>query len=734
MNRIAKLLMMLAVVAVLCGLGSRARTASAEANGAMANVDARLAAVYQPLNEQLEVFTVGDDGALRGVWKEHNSIWRPPFALTAPGFAPPGAPVAAVFQPRNNQVEVFLVSNDGTVWDIWKMQNGPWQPAIALTEPNFAPAGAAISAVVQPRNDQIEVFVIDRNGALRDMWKEHNGPWQPAITLSRDGFAREGQALSAVYYPNDEHIEVFTVTRDGTVQVVWKAQNGRWQPPGALTDPNFAPTGAPLSAVYYPNGEALEVFVVGNDGILRGLWKTKGTDWRHDVTLTAPGFFSPRAPVAAVYQPRNDQLEVFAVAKDGAIWDHWKAKGINWQPGFKVTDANVYREFTPLAAVSQPLNDQLEVFAVGGDGAVRDSYKARNGPWQAPYSTTGVYLTPVVRPGDCTRFFQKWRGGYENGFLMENCIWIMGIEPYCRAHDAFTAVEYGGGDGNSKYLKCAPYSHPDDALDQIEHIGRGVYEGLVTAYVAAAPYLGPLVSGAACANGVIYACAALALDIANLAGASPPGIAADAVDLASDASKCIGGDIATCAALGIRGAKAAGVTIPGVDVGKIAEDARQCAGGDFAACVRLGVTAADAGGVPIPAGLGNSDIIRVQDCLNAKSDACLALGKEAAQAAARATGFPLNGVLNGIDNAKKCSAGDVTACTTLGKALVGSAVAQGVENANKCRTGDTDACFALGQALAGNELAQDVQKGLDCVHGDRGSCIAIGKAVVGLLN
>ena len=61
---------------------------------------------------------------------------------------------------------------------------------------------------------------------------------------------------------------------------------------------------------------------------------------------------------------------------------------------------------------------------------------------------------------------------------MDSCMWIMGIQQYCRAHDAFPATAY---DGNRRYLKCAPYSHPDGAIEQIEHIARGVAQGLTDA-------------------------------------------------------------------------------------------------------------------------------------------------------------------------------------------------------------------------------------------------------------
>src|SRR3954470_12098745 len=66
----------------------------------------RIAAVYQPLGQQVEVFAIDAHGALKDVWKHHNGFWEAAFPLSGPGFAPPGAPLTAVWYPMNEQLEV----------------------------------------------------------------------------------------------------------------------------------------------------------------------------------------------------------------------------------------------------------------------------------------------------------------------------------------------------------------------------------------------------------------------------------------------------------------------------------------------------------------------------------------------------------------------------------------------------------------------------------------------------
>ena len=264
-------------------------------------------------------------------------------------------------------------------------------------------------------------------------------------------------------------------------------------------------------------------------------------------------------------------------------------------------------------------------------------------------------------PGDCTTFFRRWRGGYEHEPMLTACLWIMGIEQYCAAHDAFVGTDY---DANRRFLKCAPKAHPDDAFEQMEHIARGIAQGLTTAYVAAAPFVTPVVAGLGCINGVLYACGTLVLELAGQAGLQLPAEAAQALDIANDVKDCAEGAVVACAQLGVRGARAAGVQIPGVDIAKVTEDSTKCRNGEFAACVRLGLTAAKAAGVPV--GLGDSDVASAQECLTGNSDACLEVGQRVAKAA----GLPLGDVPQGAANARKCASGDTTACIDLGKAVV----------------------------------------------------------------
>ena len=269
-----------------------------------------------------------------------------------------------------------------------------------------------------------------------------------------------------------------------------------------------------------------------------------------------------------------------------------------------------------------------------------------------------------VRAASCTSFFRQWRKGYEDDQMMELCTWVMGINQYCASQGAHPMV---GVEDDRRSLVCWQNYRESTFLEEIEDLATGAFAQFIDAANAAAPFVTMAVSAVACGYGAIFACATLALDLAQRAGVVPEGIAREALEAADQVAKCADGDIVACAQVGSKGARAAGVKIPG-DVAKAIDNGQKCLAQDFKACATLGLMAADAAGVPF--GLGQGDVADGIDCSFGDDEACVALAQRAVQAG---TGVPLGGVRNGADNARRCAAGDVEACISLGRDLATAA-------------------------------------------------------------
>ena len=332
-------------------------------------------------SQQLETMFVSPNGALGLVWKANNSIWKGPVYLSAPGFIHPNAWLAMVNYPLNNQLEAFYAANDGAIYVSYKANNGPWSLPLRLTNPGTVRPGAYLSAVYYPPNNQLEVLYFDVNGALNVLWKAQNRNWNAPARISPPNLAPSGGGVSAAFYPLNNQLEALFVANDGSVRVAWKVNNGAWNAPASISAANVAPAGSGMALRYYPLNNQFEGFFVDNAGSVNVIWKAQNGKWNGPAGITPRGVGVPGRPVVAAFYPPNNQLEVFTVGPNGAVNLVWKAQNGGWRPVVGLTRPNTAPPGSNLAVQHQPMNNQLEVFFPDVSGALNLVYKAQNGAW-----------------------------------------------------------------------------------------------------------------------------------------------------------------------------------------------------------------------------------------------------------------------------------------------------------------------------------------------------------------
>jgi Matrixin len=336
-------------------------------------------------NKQLENFFVNPDGGISVVWKNNNSIWKGAVGITQNNLLPKDAKIASVNYPPNNQLENFFVGNDGGIYVSWKANNGVWNNPIRLTSSNIAKAGGNLSAVYYPSNEQLEVLFIDNQGALNVLWKAQNGKWNAPMKLTGNNFAPTGAGITTTFYPLNNQLEALFTGNDGAIYLTWKVNNGAWNPPIGITAANIATPGTPISATYYPPNNQLEAFFIDKSGAFNLIWKAQNGKWNAPVKLTGAGFAPSEAHIISVFQPQNNQLEVFSVGNNGAVNLFWKANNSVWNSPVQITPANFAQPGSKITAAYQPLNSQLEVFFSDKDGFLNLLWKAQNGKWNSPF-------------------------------------------------------------------------------------------------------------------------------------------------------------------------------------------------------------------------------------------------------------------------------------------------------------------------------------------------------------
>jgi hypothetical protein len=591
--------------------------------------------------------------------------WQPWGSVPGAPKLAAGARVTALYRDSSH-LDLFVTDATGTVMSTY-WEKGGWRPWFPIHPETTAAPGAPVTAVYKDAS-HLDAFTTDSSGTvISSYWQSDGQSWRPWFALHPETKAAPGAQVTAIY-KDASHLDAFTIDGSGAViSSYWQSDGQSWRPWFQIHPETKAAPGAPVAAVYR-DATHLDAFATdGSGAVISSYWQSDGQNWRpwfqiHPETKTTPG-----TQVTARYKDAS-HIDAFTTDSSGAvISSYWQSDGQSWRPWFQIHPETKVAPKTPVAAVYRDAS-HLDLFVVGADGDLKTTF------WDSQEKIQRIPVTAAT----CTRFFRQWRDGYENDTLMASCSAFMGLDDWCARHNSFVMVTSdriitGDPRGNSRALFCVPVPTSDSAIDQVREISEGVAEGLADSFVAAAPYLSIATQGYACIDGVVFACATLALDLADKAGAPVPDVAPEAVAAAKQATDCADGDVVACAQLGTRTVNAAGVSlpIPGLDPGEVADNTQKCLNDDsFLACLRLGKSATDAAGIPG----GPGAIADLNDCGSGDTGACTNLGRTVAGIAK----FNLNDMLDQIDNADKCKNTSGTdgsnACLALGRAVAASVV------------------------------------------------------------
>ncbi len=200
----------------------------------------------------------------------------------------------------------------------------------------MAPLGGGISAAFYPLNNQLEALFAANGGGIRVAWKANNGNWSAPVGISPTNITPAGAGITLKFYPPNNQFEAFFVDNTGRINVLWKAQNGRWNPPIGISPPQTGVPGNPVVASFYPLNNQLEVFTVGANGAVNLLWKAQNSAWKPLVSLTAGGAAQSSSGLAVQFQPLENQLELFYADRTGALSLLYKAQNRNWNSAFRL--------------------------------------------------------------------------------------------------------------------------------------------------------------------------------------------------------------------------------------------------------------------------------------------------------------------------------------------------------------------------------------------------------------
>jgi hypothetical protein len=343
----------------------------------------------------IHAFDVGDDipaGTSRQLWERE---------FPDVPMAPINQPVTAVFRDPAH-LDLFITGADGRVWsNFWENNHGWWHEWFAI-RPDSAVAAAGIPQEItalwgDPNNPQhLNLFMVDKDGTVRSIFctLQPNRPcWEDEVwfSIGQPGIATRGQPVTAVWRdPSFSHLDLFIVGQDGQVlSNFWDRDSGwhNWFP--IRPDTAMAAAGRPqrITAVWGDpnNPQHLNLFMVDKDGTVKSIFCTIQAGqpcWQREAWFAIGSSFVavPGQPVTAVWRdPSFSHLDLFIVGGDGAVLSNFWENAGGWRawfairPDSAVAAAGIPQEITALWG--DPNNPQhLNLFMVDKDGTVRSIF------------------------------------------------------------------------------------------------------------------------------------------------------------------------------------------------------------------------------------------------------------------------------------------------------------------------------------------------------------------------
>jgi hypothetical protein len=285
----------------------------------------------------------------------------------------------------------FLFCTEGRMWDTSSVQRvrtpGPVQGDGGDYGGGGDRAMSEVTGIALARNRDGRLELVATTGGAEGFGGDVWHAWQTAPNGSWTGWSRLGRrpgggaSAPAVARNADGRLEVAVVGGDGTVWHRWQTApnndwSSQWESFGKLDDQRAI---AWLVLTRNADGR-LEVFVPANNdvGDERAVWHrwqtTPNGTWSKWDSLEEPpgGLFGP----LAVGANADGRLELFAPAASSGgnqqIWDRFQrtAGDDDWWKWFSLDTAGSGELLTSVPVVARNADGRLELFVVGGNGAV----------------------------------------------------------------------------------------------------------------------------------------------------------------------------------------------------------------------------------------------------------------------------------------------------------------------------------------------------------------------------
>jgi hypothetical protein len=211
---------------------------------------------HNSINQQTDVFLVDHHGRLCAFFVQSTeaSNVQPEFigALSSDGSTgnyPPSAPLAVSLQfgVTGPQVDIFLVDNNGALNVLWQVGEEPWSGPVLIDPAVTLPLKSHVTA--SPRfgvQDQTDLYAVDTHGRLNVFSVQGVGAWSTAVIGDSLGLKLHSGSPIAVSRgsASPDQTDVFVVDETGQIYMFSVQGTGPWSGPVPIGPQGVAPTPA----------------------------------------------------------------------------------------------------------------------------------------------------------------------------------------------------------------------------------------------------------------------------------------------------------------------------------------------------------------------------------------------------------------------------------------------------------------------------------------------------------
>lgn len=177
-----------------------------------------------------------------------------------------GAPLAASRQFGAGQTDLFVVDKSGQVKVVWRKDGGAWSGPANIGPEDFTAKFAHLSAGRLGKGDRTGLFAVDKQGALAVFRAEKNGPWMGPQTIGEASFAPAGAPIAV--FEAEERTFLFLVDKRGQPHMAVAESDGTFGAPKPIGPRDIAAAGAPLAVVGRARAPQFALFLVDKKGVL----------------------------------------------------------------------------------------------------------------------------------------------------------------------------------------------------------------------------------------------------------------------------------------------------------------------------------------------------------------------------------------------------------------------------------------------------------------------------------